>query len=278
VSTYLLSLPIFKMCMGVGSTEDFCPPPIIFYMSDGATVVPLTGITFSLTISRGAYVVAQLTSANGGVTTSGGSGTQLQLFWPAALKTLWSGLYTIDLLATDSTGQIRNLTHNSSIVVGLGQESAAVIQAIYPYGALIAFLSPLEAATATSLATLWSAFSSPTEVSASTFIIGGSGWYDFTATGAVTVTLPPLAPGEIILVTDGSFASSPAITISGAGTTLIGNSSSYTISNPGGSALIIAGNTAWRVLSGGGSSGGGGGGGTGIHIGTDLKIGSTELL
>lgn len=105
----LLSLQQVTAC--VQADEDFAPPPLLFFQSDGVTPISLMGINFTSQIGS----LATLTSAaGGGISVSGNS---LTFYIPATQKNWPTGRYNFTLQAADGV-YTKDIFANSSLTVG----------------------------------------------------------------------------------------------------------------------------------------------------------------
>ena len=138
----LTLLPLVRVVDGVQSGEDWSLA-IAFYLDDGVTPIPLTGLTFTLTVGA----LSTLTSASGQLTISGPSNNVLVISVAASLTATWpAGVIDISLVATDGVST-RDLFALSTLAVGAPQV-ARISLIVAPDTIPQALASPIPAALA----------------------------------------------------------------------------------------------------------------------------------
>ena len=109
-------LPLVEITDGVQSDEDW-RLSIAYYLDDGVTPIPLTGLSFTLSV--GAFAI--LSSSAGQIVVSGPSNNVLVITELAAAKAAWpTGVYPIALSVNDGT-YTRDLFASSSLTIGAAQ-------------------------------------------------------------------------------------------------------------------------------------------------------------
>jgi hypothetical protein len=151
----LTLLPLIRVADGVQFDEDW-QLSIAFYLDDGVTPVPLSGLSFSLSV--GAF--AMLSTNAGQIAVSGPNGNLLVITVLAAEKENWpNGVFPITLTATDGSST-RDLFASSTLAIGSGQV-ARVSLIIAPDSIPRSIATPIPAALAAALQAL-----QPTELAA----------------------------------------------------------------------------------------------------------------
>jgi hypothetical protein len=109
-------LPLVEITDGVQSDEDW-RLSIAYYLDDGVTPIPLTGLSFTLSV--GAFAI--LSSSAGQIVASGPSNNVLVITELAAAKSAWPiGVYPIALSVNDGT-YTRDLFASSTLTIGAAQ-------------------------------------------------------------------------------------------------------------------------------------------------------------
>jgi hypothetical protein len=112
----LTLLPLIRVSDGVQSDEDW-QLSIAFYLDDGITPVPLSGLSFTLSI--GAF--ATLSTSSGQVAVTGPNNNLLVITALASEKASWpQGVFPITLTATDGSAT-RDLFASSTLSIGSAQ-------------------------------------------------------------------------------------------------------------------------------------------------------------
>jgi hypothetical protein len=112
-------LPLVEITDGVQSDEDW-RLSIAYYLDDGVTPIPLTGLSFTLSV--GAFAI--LSSSAGQIVASGPSNNVLVITELAAAKSAWPiGVYPIALSVNDGT-YTRDLFASSTLTIGAAQITA----------------------------------------------------------------------------------------------------------------------------------------------------------
>jgi hypothetical protein len=112
----LTLLPLIRVSDGVQSDEDW-QLSIAFYLDDEVTPVPLSGLSFSLSV--GAF--ATLSTASGQIVVTGPNNNLLIITALASQKASWpQGVFPINLTATDASAT-RDLFASSTLSIGSGQ-------------------------------------------------------------------------------------------------------------------------------------------------------------
>jgi len=138
----LTLLPLVRVADGVQSGEDWSLA-IAFYLDDGVTPIPLTGLTFTLNVGA----LATLTSASGQVVASGPSNNVLVISCPASVTATWpAGVVDISLTATSGVST-RDLFALSTLAIGAPQV-ARITLVVAPDTVPQALASPIPAALA----------------------------------------------------------------------------------------------------------------------------------
>lgn len=219
-TTNVQSLGIWRVTGAMGTDEDFSLP-MTFVAADGVTPVPLSGISFTLSVGS----VAVLTTAGGGLTISGTSSNILTAY--AALPGWVAGVYSLSLIASGASGSSITATEdvfaNSALTVGFDAKSPWIIKSlVQPPLVLVSPVSAQVVANTAAIAALQAGGGGggggttllPTVVSASSYTITAAGWYLVTTAGA-QITLPAVTSGVTIIVGDATGLANPAISILG---------------------------------------------------------------
>lgn len=118
----LTLLPLVQVIDGVQSDEDW-QLNIAYYLDDGVTPIPLTGLSFTLAV--GAF--ATLSSAGGQIFVSGPSNNLLAITALAAQKASWpTGVAPISLSANDGV-YTRDLFASSTLAIGAPQVTSITL-------------------------------------------------------------------------------------------------------------------------------------------------------
>jgi hypothetical protein len=138
----LTLLPPLRVADGVQPDEDW-RLSIAFYLEDGVTPIPLTGLAFTLNVGA----IATLGAAGDHITVSGPLNNVLLVTVLAAEKASWQpGVYPLSLSASD--GQYtRELFASSTLTVGSSQV-AQVSLLVAPDASQSSIAAPLPAALA----------------------------------------------------------------------------------------------------------------------------------
>jgi hypothetical protein len=144
----LTLLPLLQVTDGVQTNEDW-QLSIAFYLDDGATPIPLVGLSFTLTV--GAF--ATLTSGGGQIVVSGPSNNVLVITALASEKASWpSGLYPISLAANDGVYN-RDLFASSTLAIGAAQITSVTL-IVAPDSISRSVAAPISAALSSALLAL----------------------------------------------------------------------------------------------------------------------------
>ena len=112
----LTLLPLIRVSDGVQSDEDW-QLSIAFYLDDGVTPVPLSGLSFTLSVGS----FATLSTSSGQIVVTGPNNNLLVITALAPEKAGWpQGVSPIALTATDGSST-RDLFASSTLSVGSGQ-------------------------------------------------------------------------------------------------------------------------------------------------------------
>ncbi len=160
MTTNISLLPLQQVTASVEADEDFAPPPILFFQSDGVTPIDLTGIAFTAWIGNN----PALTSAFGGAIAV--SGNSVSFFVAASAKEWPTGRYSFTLLASDGTFT-RDIFANSTLTVGA--PAAFSVSALAGAGSSVALSGLSGAALEASILAM-----SPSQQQAVAAVIGGS--------------------------------------------------------------------------------------------------------
>jgi len=151
----LTLLPLIRVSDGVQSDEDW-QLSIAFYLDDGATPVPLNGLSFTLSVGG----FATLSSSGGQIIVSGPDDNLLVITAPAAEKATWpQGVFAITLTATDGSAT-RDLFASSTLSIGAAQVTRVSL-IVAPDSIPRSVAAPIPAALAAALQAL-----QPTELAA----------------------------------------------------------------------------------------------------------------
>ena len=141
----LTLLPLIRVSDGVQSEEDW-QLSIAFYLDDGVTPVPLSGLSFILSV--GAF--ATLSTGGGQIVVSGPNDNVLVITALAAEKASWpQGVFAITLTATDGFAT-RDLFASSTLSIGSAQ-NARVSLVIAPDSIPHSVAAPIPAALVVAL-------------------------------------------------------------------------------------------------------------------------------
>lgn len=144
----LTLLPLIRVSDGVQPDEDW-QLSIAFYLDDGVTPVPLTGLGFTLSV--GAF--ATLSTSEGQIVVSGPSNNLLVITALSAEKASWPrGVFPISLTATDGAAT-RELFASSTLAIGSPQV-ARVSLIVAPDSNPRSVAAPIPAALAAALQAL----------------------------------------------------------------------------------------------------------------------------
>jgi hypothetical protein len=141
-------LPLIRVTDGVQTDEDWqiC---IAFYLDDGVTPIPLSGLAFSLSVGG----FATLGTSGGQIVISGPSNNVLVVTALAAEKTSWpTGVYPITLSASDGVNT-RDIFASSTLAIGSAQV-ARVGLLVTPDNIPRSIAAPISAALAAALQAL----------------------------------------------------------------------------------------------------------------------------
>jgi hypothetical protein len=109
----LFLLPLIQIVDGVQTNEDW-RLSIAFFLEDGITAIPLTGLTFSLAVGN----ISNITSTSGNITITGPTNNILTINVLATQKSSWTpGFYSLSLTASDGNST-RDLLASSSLTIG----------------------------------------------------------------------------------------------------------------------------------------------------------------
>ena len=112
----LTLLPLIRVSDGVQTDEDW-QLSIAFYLDDGVTPVPLSGLNFTLSVG----VFATLSTISGQIVVTGPNNNVLVITALATQKASWpQGVFPITLTATDGYAT-RDLFASSTLSTGSGQ-------------------------------------------------------------------------------------------------------------------------------------------------------------
>ncbi len=112
----LTLLPLIRVSDGVQTDEDW-QLSIAFYLDDGVTPVPLSGLSFTLSVG----VFATLSTSSGQIVVTGPTNNLLVITALATQKASWpQGVFPITLAATDGSAT-RDLFASSTLSIGSGQ-------------------------------------------------------------------------------------------------------------------------------------------------------------
>lgn len=151
----LTLLPLIRVSDGVQSDEDW-QLSIAFYLDDGVTPVPLSGLSFTLSV--GAF--ATLSTSSGQIVVSGPNDNLLVITVLASEKASWpQGVFPITLSATDASAT-RDLFASSTLSIGSAQVTRVSLL-VAPDSIPRSVAAPIPAALAAALQAL-----QPTELAA----------------------------------------------------------------------------------------------------------------
>ncbi len=178
----LTLLPLVQVTDGVQIDEDW-QLSIAYYLDDGVTPVPLTGLTFTLTV--GAF--ATLSTGSGQIVVSGPSSNLLVITALAAAKASWpTGVYPISLSANDGT-YTRDLFASSTLAIGAAQITRVTL-IVAPDNLSQSVAAPLSAALAAALQAL-----QPTALASA---LGGLATSDQSALAQALLSALPVQTGS----------------------------------------------------------------------------------
>jgi hypothetical protein len=144
----LTLLPLVRVSDGVQTDEDWSLS-IAYFLDDGVTPIPLTGLSFTLNVGG----FATLSTSTGNLVVGGPSNNVLTITALAGAKASWpSGVWPLTLNANDGV-YARDLFASSTLTIGAGQ-IAQVTLLVAPDASVASVASSVPAALAAALQAL----------------------------------------------------------------------------------------------------------------------------